>query len=310
MRTSITGLGRRLAHSGPWLAVTGTFLLVGGLIWDVTIHDADPALASHENVFTIDNPAHVVFLTGIALIVVGMGIFLVDELASLRARGRRSRMAGVAALSVALLVVATAGASAAIGTQGAATGSALGGGGHVHGGTPGASGAPLAHHATFVTTGPGCAPQGTPPTSAQQAAADQLVAQVKAAWSPTLTETQATALGYRAPKAPTKTPTLTHFANPRLARDTTDLMDPAAPQALVFLNLPDGRTVLGGVLFTAPVGAGPCPGGSLTLWHFHQAGAQREMIHVWLFDNPAGSFSTGLGGRPGLLAAERELERP
>ena len=309
MRTSIVALGARLVHSGPWIAAGGTFLLIGGLIWDVSIHEADRSLASHESVFTVDNPAHVVFLTGIALIVVGMGVFLLNELAALRARGRRSRMAGVAVLSVALLVTATAGASAAIQAQGASS-VASSTGGHAHGAGPGASGTPVAHHATFVTAGPGCLPQGTPPTSAQRAAADQLVAQVRAAWSPSLTETGATALGYHAPKASTPNATLTHFVNPALVRDTKDLMDPARPQALVFLHLPDGRTVLGGVLFTAPIGLGPCPGGSLTLWHYHQAGAQREMIHVWLFDNPAGSFSTGVGGRPGVLVAERQLATP
>ena len=85
-------------------------------------------------------------------------------------------------------------------------------------------------------------------------------------------------------------------------------MDPAAPQALVYVRLPDGATVLGGVLFTAPIGLGPCPGGALTLWHYHKATATREMIHVWLFDNPGGSFATGIGGGSGIRVAERELE--
>jgi len=87
-------------------------------------------------------------------------------------------------------------------------------------------------------------------------------------------------------------------------------MDPATPQALVYLHLPDRATVLGGVLFTAPIGSGPCPGGALTLWHDHQAAATREMIRVWLFDNPGGSFATGIGGTPGIRIAERELEAP
>jgi hypothetical protein len=34
------------------------------------------------------------------------------------------------------------------------------------------------------------------------------------------------------------------------------------------------------------------------------------MIHVWLFDNPGGSFATGIGGTPGIRIAERELEAP
>jgi hypothetical protein len=34
------------------------------------------------------------------------------------------------------------------------------------------------------------------------------------------------------------------------------------------------------------------------------------MIHVWLFDNPGGSFATGIGGTSGIRIAERELEAP
>jgi hypothetical protein len=161
-----------------------------------------------------------------------------------------------------------------------------------------------------VTSGPGCEPQGTPATAAQQDAAAQLVAAVEARWSPALTPAAAGALGYLPPKVPGTDPVLAHYGNRALARATTDLMDPATPQALVYLHLPDGATVLGGVLFTAPIGSGPCPGGALTLWHYHQATATREMIHVWLFDNPGGSFATGLGGTSGIRIAERELEAP
>jgi hypothetical protein len=309
MRMQLSTWSHRVVSWGPWTAVIGTFLLIGGLIWDVSIHEGEPSLAAHESVFTIDNPAHVVFLTGIALIVVGMGLFLIAELRLMRAQ-RRGPWAGVVAvLAVAFLVLATAGAAAAVQTQLIAA-STTGTAGHVHGATPGASGAPAAHHATFVTTGPGCTAESTPPTAAQQAAAVQLTAQVKAAWSSSLTPTQAVALGYRAPVTTPANPTLVHYVDPTLVKDTTDLMDPARPQALVFLHLPDGTTVLGGVLFTAPIGSGPCPGGALTLWHYHQAGAVREMIHVWLYDNPTGAFATGTGGKAGLLVAQRELETP
>ena len=307
MRTHLITWSQRLAAGGVWIAVAGTFLLIGGLIWDVTIHEGDPSLAAHESVFTIDNPAHVMFLTGIASIVVGIGLFLLAELRGMGAQARGPRVGVLATLAVAFLVLATAGAAAAVQTQ--LTASTAGtSGGHVHGTTAGASGAPVAHHATFVTTGPGCAPQGNPPTAAQQAAAQQLVDAVKAHWSPSLSPTAAQALGYVPPKSPGKDPTLVHYGNRALAASTTDLMDPAQPQALVYLHLPDGTTRLGGVLFTAPIGQGPCPGGSLTLWHYHHTGATREMIHVWLFDNPSGSFSTGVGGKAGLQVAQRQLE--
>lgn len=303
MRPHLTMDGQRLLAGGVWIALAGTFLLVGGLIWDVTIHEGDPSLAVHESVFTIDNPAHVVFLTGIALIVVGMAFFLLAQMRKLRAQRRDPWLGLVTIMALALLAISTAGAAAAVETQLGASPT-----GHIHA-PNGTAGAAAAHHATFVTSGPGCVAQGTPPTAAQQAAAQALVNEVRAAWSPTLTPQQAVSLGYHAPVATPATATLVHYADPALAKATTDLMDPSRPNALVFLHLPDGTTVLGGVLFTAPIGAGPCPGGSLTLWHYHQPGAVREMIHVWLFDNPSGAFSTGTGGKPGLLVAQAELVR-
>jgi len=306
MHTSTSSLSLRLTHSGAWISVAGTFLLMGGLIWDVTIHEGDPSLASHESVFTVDNPAHVVFLSGIALIVAGMLLFVFDRLRDQWTTGHGRRPMAVAAVAVALALLATGGVAAAVQTQFAATapGTPIG---HDHAPTPSGSPAP-GHHATFVTTGTGCAPAGTPPSADQTAAAAALVTAVKASWSPTLTIAQAQALGYHLPKAPAASKVLTHLANPALVAATSDLLDPAKPQALVYANLPDGNRVLAGVLFTAPVGQGPCPGGSVTLWHYHHDGAPREMIHVWLFDNPAGSFSTGIGGKAGLAIAQRQLE--
>jgi hypothetical protein len=306
MRTSLTTFGNRLTSSGAWISVVGTFLLIGGLIWDVTIHEGDPSLASHESVFTVDNPAHVVFLSGIALIVVGMFLFVVDRLRDQSAQVNGRRPVAVAAVAVALALLASGGLVAAVQTQFAAPANG-GPSGRDHGAvTPGGSPAP-GHHATFVTSGAGCAPVGTPPTADETAAAAALVASVKANWSPTLTVAGAAALGYHASQKPATSKVLTHLANRSLATSTTDLLDPAKPQALVYANLPDGSQVLAGVLFTAPIGQGPCPGGSTTLWHYHHPGATREMIHVWLFDNPTGSFSTGIGGKAGLAIAEREL---
>jgi hypothetical protein len=307
MPASISNFGLRLTHSGAWISVAGTFLLISGLIWDVTIHEGDPSLASHESVFTVDNPAHVVFLSGIALIVAGMLLFVIDRLRDQWTTGHGRRPMAVAAVAVALAVLATGGVAAAVQTQFAATADG-GPTGHDHGATsPSGSPAP-GHHATFVTTGSGCAPVGTLPSADQTAAAANLVTAVKASWSPTLTIAQAQALGYHLPRTPAASKVLTHLANPGLVAATSDLLDPAKPQALVYASLPDGSRVLAGVLFTAPVGQGPCPGGSTTLWHYHHDGATREMIHVWLFDNPTGSFSTGIGGKAGLAIAQRELE--
>ena len=303
MRIRFAALFDRLSNLGAWIAVAGTFLLVGGLAWDVSIHEARPGLAAHESVFTIDNPAHVVFLAGIGLIVVGMLGFLGGQVRHARST-RRARLAAVTAVSIALVLTAAVGAASAVRAQlGSASSDATAA--HSHGAADAA-----AHHATFVTAGPGCEPQGTPATGTQQAAAAELVATVKATWSPHLTPADAGALGYVPPKVPGKDPRLVHYANRALATATADLLDPAHPQALVYLHLPDGATVLGGVLFTAPIGQGPCVGGASTSWHYHRATATREMIHVWLFDNPGGAFATGIGGTAGIRAAEQELEAP
>jgi len=308
MHPSLTAFSSRVTRSGAWISVLGTFLLVGGLIWDVAGHESDPGLASHENVFTVDNPAHLVFLSGIALVVIGMFLFVLDRLGEQRRTRQDHRPLAVAAVAVALALVATGGVAAAVQIQ-VAPGADRGAAPSDHGpATAGGSPVP-GHHPTFVTTGSGCAPAGTAPTTAQTAAAAALVTAVKANWSPTLTVADAAGLGYVPPRKPAASKVLSHLADPLLARSTSDLLDPARPQALVFAALPDGKQVLVGVLFTAPIGQGPCPGGATTLWHYHQPGAAREMIHVWLFDNPAGAFSTGIGGTAGLLIAQRELER-
>ena len=226
MRTSLTTFGNRLTRSGAWISVPGTFLLIGGLIWDVTIHEGDPSLASHESVFTVDNPAHIVFLSGIALIVAGMLLFVVDRLRDQWTTGRGRRPTAIAAVAVALALLASGGVAAAVQTQFAA---AANGGptGHVHGTTtPGGSPAPD-HHATFVTIGDGCAPVGTPPTSDLTAAAAALVTAVKANWPATLTVAQAQEIGYRLPKNPAASKVLTHLANPSLSASTSDRCSPA-----------------------------------------------------------------------------------
>ena len=308
LHPSLTAFSSRITRSGAWIGVLGTFLLVGGLIWDAEVHTADPGLASHESVFTVDNPAHLVFLTGIALVVIGMFLFVLDRLRDQWATRHDHRPLAVAVVAVALALVATGGVAAAIQIQ-VAPGGDRGTAPSDHGpATAGGSPAP-GHHPTFVTTGSGCAPVGTPPTTSQTAAATALVTAVKADWSPTITIADAAGLGYVPPRKPAASKVLSHLANPILTRSTSDLLDPARPRALVFAALPDGNQVLAGVLFTAPIGQGPCPGGATTLWHVHRPGATREMIHVWLFDNPAGAFSTGIGGKVGLLIAQRELER-
>lgn len=106
-----------------------------------------------------------------------------------------------------------------------------------------------------------------------------------------------------------------HFNNEGFQRDGR-LLDPARPEALVYLKLPDGYVVLLGAMFLAHKGQGPRPGGAITEWHVHDnlcltatgavalatapgrcpagsffLGEAVEMMHVWMFDHPEGAFA-------------------
>ncbi|MGQ0550715.1 MAG: hypothetical protein ACT4PY_13715 [Armatimonadota bacterium] len=109
-----------------------------------------------------------------------------------------------------------------------------------------------------------------------------------------------------------------HFNNFAYNRDGRHL-DPARPEALVYIRLEDARIVLLGAMFVAPKGQGPRPAGPLTEWHVHDnlcltgtgsvalatgpgqcppgsffVGEAVEMMHVWFFDHPDGPFAHDL----------------
>jgi hypothetical protein len=179
----------------------------------------------------------------------------------------------------------------------------------------GSVGSPLA----MGQTSPGHDHNSTGPTAAtpeQKAAAARLLQEVKAGIARFDDFKIAEAEGYRR-----STPFRfgqwgpAHFANRAYGRDG-QYMDPARPRALVYMRMPDGRTVLLGAMFVAPKGQGPRPGGPLTDWHVHDnlcltgagtvalatgpgqcpegsffVGAAIEMMHVWTFDHPDGPFA-------------------
>lgn len=164
------------------------------------------------------------------------------------------------------------------------------------------------------------------PTAEEQAAADQLVADVFAAAARFEDFAVAQDEGYIR-----ITPELfaAHYVNPFYASDDVYL-DPEKPEALVYLKTRDGERHLLGFMFLAPIGEGPAPGGPLTHWHAHEgmcvgptgggkqdaAGAcppglfpvRTEMMHVWTFGHPAGPFAEKLG-RDGLIAAYETFGR-
>ncbi len=105
-----------------------------------------------------------------------------------------------------------------------------------------------------------------PPTAAQQAAADQLVAQTTATLQKYTSLSAATAAGY----TPATNPNgyMVHYANWQVAR--TDGFDPANPAFLMYANTVNGPKLMGAMyLGPAPCTPGPDVGGSLTQWHAH-----------------------------------------
>ena len=106
-----------------------------------------------------------------------------------------------------------------------------------------------------------------PPTGAQQAAADQLVAATTADLAPYATVAAAEAAGY-VPATNPNGPEV-HYANWTLVR-AGDVLDPAHPSSLVYATRVAGPVLLGAMyLGPGPCQPGPDVGGSLTQWHAH-----------------------------------------
>ena len=121
--------------------------------------------------------------------------------------------------------------------------------------------------ATVMSDGMVMAPTTpAPPTTAQQAAADQLVAQTTATLQKYTSLSAATAAGY----TPATNPNgyMVHYANWQVAR--TDGFDPSNPAFLMYANTVNGPKLMGAMyLGPAPCTPGPDVGGSLTQWHAH-----------------------------------------
>lgn len=157
---------------------------------------------------------------------------------------------------------------------------------------------------------------GPPPTAVQRAAARDLAAQVRASTARYATLAAAQADGYHATGP--RTGTQVHFEHKGHQNDDR-VLDPAAPEQLVYAVRGD-RTRLLGVVFQVPVAgaAGPAIGGAGTRWHAHDvcvsllppgfgvvspfgscpgfafATTLPEMIHVWVVDPPGGPYAEHL----------------
>ena len=105
-----------------------------------------------------------------------------------------------------------------------------------------------------------------PPTAAQQAAANQLVAHTEATLTKYTSLSAATAAGY----TPATNPDgyMVHYANWQIAKN--DGFDPSNPAFLMYANTVNGPKLMGAMyLGPAPCTPGPDVGGSLTQWHAH-----------------------------------------
>ena len=106
-----------------------------------------------------------------------------------------------------------------------------------------------------------------PPTAAQRAAADQLVAETTQALTRFASLSTAEAAGY----VPATNPDgyVVHYADWQTVA-SGDVLDPNHPSSLVYANTVSGPVLLGAMYMgPAPCQPGPDVGGSLTQWHAH-----------------------------------------
>lgn len=163
-------------------------------------------------------------------------------------------------------------------------------------------------------------------TPEQTHAAQQLLAETRAALAPYQDPAVAIAAGYQR-GSQSDADSLEHWSN---KANAGVILDPARPQDLVYLRTPHGL-VLTGAMFQMPrIGQwGPDPGGPLTQWHQHEgicfspfglefafatpfwtcplgsiSVTTPPMLHVWIVANPAGQFAADFDPR-----AARQLQK-
>lgn len=177
--------------------------------------------------------------------------------------------------------------------------------------------------------GPACT---TEPDASQQHAAIDLVNETVAGTNPYRSLAAAKAAGY-VPITPTGR-SVVHYINPAYYRQTTtpsEVLNPQAPQSLVYANTPHGPVLVAAMYImpaAAPSTEAPQPGGCLTQWHIHTnlcfnrqsqvtgvdstggcaSGSSNRttqpMIHVWLAPVPGGPLTVDVTNKQIIDAAK------
>ncbi len=164
-----------------------------------------------------------------------------------------------------------------------------------------------------------------PVTNAQRAAADALVAKTRATLTRYVDFNTATADGFVPISPPGQV--VVHYGRPAAVLDGR-VLDPSAPEALVYAFPKQTGPVLLGALYLDGDAKPPTPGGCLTRWHDHSnlclapgrgmvafvasdgscppGSANKRtqaMMHVWRYDTSAGPFAELSAINPAELRA-------
>ena len=303
MDTEITSTGALRTLLG--MALLGLAAAIAGVAWDARLHAANPDLAVSESIFSPANPGHT--LIGIGMVLVATGVAGASWIVWLRNPPQVARAAGALALAVGIL----AGGGAVVWTGASA---------HDHGDQfAGAEQQARGHDhiRNYDALWEAASPE-------ERAAATRLVADTKAATLKYADVDEASRAGYRPNRLGPED--ATHYPNQSLMRDGK-VLDPMAPESLMYWTAPDGDKVLVGVVYkAAPSEHAPAPGGALTAWHTHASGKKcypgldadcphntTKMLHVFFFDGVDDPFTESMaaaaGGRQKFADAMREWEK-